>query len=89
MRRKYRGRMPELRFYAPVRKVGMASVTLQGERTGFRACVTFGKRRLLDGARVGYAICGTGRNPRKAVASAFRQVAANIGRRKGAFAGAK
>lgn len=87
-RRKFKGKMAA-RFANRERVVGNARITVKPsyERFGFRACVAFGKSKMLDGGRVPNSKCAYGKNPRKAIAAAFHAMAGSLGRRKGAFAG--
>jgi len=86
----YEGKMWHADRYSRARPAGSARVTITAEGSPwggkFRAFVWYGKYRTIDGGRMKLQSCGAGKNPRKAIAAAFRALAGNIGRRKGAFA---
>jgi hypothetical protein len=56
-------------------------------RGPFVACVKIGYGNVRAGNPTNLAACGSGKNPRKAIASALRAAAGKTGARRGAFAG--
>lgn len=53
----------------------------------FIACVKIGNGNLRRGQPSNLGVCASGKNPRRAIATALWKAGAQIGRRSGSFAG--